>query len=97
VRRLGGEIVVLRERAINNDRMLRQYVITSLDSAYHPVGTARMGPDADPMAVVDAGCRVHGTTDLYLADASIMPNIVRANTNLTSIMIGERAAALLTA
>jgi choline dehydrogenase len=97
VRRLGGEIVVLRERAINNDRMLRQYVITSLDSAYHPVGTARMGPDSDPMAVVDAGCRVYGTTDLYLADASIMPNIVRANTNLTSIMIGERAAALLTA
>jgi len=56
-----------------------------------------MGPDADPMTVVDSGCRVHGTTDLYVADASIMPNIVRANTNLTSIMIGERAAALLTA
>ncbi|HET9255350.1 MAG TPA: GMC family oxidoreductase N-terminal domain-containing protein [Pseudonocardiaceae bacterium] len=97
VRQLGQEIVVLRERAIGNDRMLRQYVITSLDSAYHPVGTARMGPDADPASVVGPNCRVHGTSDLYLADASIMPNIVRANTNLTSIMIGERAADLLTA
>ncbi|QIS19605.1 mycofactocin dehydrogenase MftG [Nocardia terpenica] len=97
VRGFGEEIVVLRQRAIGNDRMLRQYVITSLDSAYHPVGTARMGPGGDPGAVVDERGAVYGTRGLYVADASIMPNIVRANTNPTSIMIGERIAAWLAA
>ena len=59
---------------------------------FHPVGTARMGPADDPDAVVDARGRVHGVAGLRVADASIMPTIVRANTNLTCIMIGERIA-----
>jgi choline dehydrogenase len=51
-----------------------------------------MGPPDDPLAVVDNQCRVRGVDDLRVVDASIMPNIPRANVNLTTIMIGERAA-----
>ncbi len=58
----------------------------------HPVGSARMGPANDPGAVVDQHGRVHGTAGLRIADASVMPTIPRANTNLTCIMIGERVA-----
>jgi choline dehydrogenase len=58
-------------------------------SGYHPCGTAKMGVESDPMAVVDqyGRCFMDG---LVIADASIMPMVPRANTNLTSIMIGEK-------
>jgi choline dehydrogenase len=60
-------------------------------SGYHPCGTARMGPPGDPGAVVDQfGC-CHAVEQLVVADASIMPSVPRANTNLTAIMIGEMA------
>ncbi len=58
-------------------------------SGYHPSGTAKMGPRQDPTAVVDAGGRCHGVERLVVADASIMPHVPRANTNLTCLMIGE--------
>ena len=90
--KLGQGFVVLRDAMIDNDDMVRQYVKTSLDSAYHPVGTVRMGPASDPDTVVDERGAVHGTESLYVCDSSIMPATVRANTNLTSIMIGERTA-----
>ncbi len=61
-------------------------------TGYHPVATCKMGPDSDPNAVVDQYGRVRGVSRLRIADASIMPNIVSAPTNLTCIMIGERAA-----
>ena len=51
-----------------------------------------MGPASDPMAVVDQYGRVHGLDNLRIADASIMPDCIRANTNATTIMIGERIA-----
>jgi choline dehydrogenase len=92
IRSLGQGFVVLRESTIDNDDMVRQYVKTSLESAYHPVGTVRMGPAGDPQTVVSERCDVHGLQSLYVCDASIMPNTVVANTNLTSIMIGERTA-----
>jgi len=59
---------------------------------HHPVGTCRMGPDPDDGAVVDAGGRLHGVDDLLVADASIMPRIPRANTNLPTMMVAERLA-----
>ncbi len=59
-------------------------------SGYHPCGTAKMGPASDGGAVVDQRGRMHGVDGLVVADASIMPSVPRANTNLTSIMIGER-------
>lgn len=60
---------------------------------YHPVGTCKMGPDTDPGAVVDPTCKVHGLENLYVADASIMPVVPRANTNLPSLMVAERVVA----
>ena len=51
-----------------------------------------MGPDSDPMAVVDQHLRVRGVSGLRIADASIMPDVVRANTNVTTMMIAERAS-----
>ena len=64
---------------------------------FHPVGTAKMGPMADPLAVVDARLRVHGVTGLRIADASIMPTITSGNTNAPTLMIAERAAAWIAA
>jgi choline dehydrogenase len=62
------------------------------DSYHHASGTCMMGPASNPMAVVDSTLRVHGIDNLYVADASIMPDVTHANTNLTCIMIGERVA-----
>ena len=60
---------------------------------FHPVGTAKMGPASDPMAVVDARLRVHGVQGLRVVDASVMPTITSGNTNSPTLMIAERAAA----
>ena len=60
---------------------------------FHPVGTAKMGPLSDPMAVVDWRLRVHGVQGLRVVDASIMPCITSGNTNSPTLMIAERAAA----
>jgi choline dehydrogenase len=58
----------------------------------HPVGSCKMGPETDEFAVVDPAGRVHGYENLYIADASIMPTIPRANTHLTVLAIAERIA-----
>lgn len=68
-----------------------------VDTYHHPVGTCSMGPDPGTGAVVDARGRVHGIEHLYVADASIMPAIPSANTNLPTIMIAERIASWLAA
>jgi choline dehydrogenase len=60
---------------------------------FHPVGTAKMGPANDPLAVVDAQLRVHGVQRLRVVDASVMPSITSGNTNAPTLMIAERAAA----
>jgi choline dehydrogenase len=66
-----------------------------VSSYHHPVGTCRMGPDPDQGAVVDARGSVHGIDRLHIADASVMPTIPSANTNLPTIMLAERIAAWL--
>lgn len=60
---------------------------------FHPVGTAKMGRDDDPLAVVDGRLRVRGVAGLRIADASVMPTITSGNTNSPTLMIAERAAA----
>jgi 5-(hydroxymethyl)furfural/furfural oxidase len=61
----------------------------------HPVGTCTIGKADNPMAVVDRSCRVYGISNLRVVDASIMPRIPSANTNLPTIMVAERAADLI--
>ena len=69
-----------------------KFARSSYTSYYHGVGTCKMGPASDPMAVVDQHLRVHGFDNLWVGDASIMPTVVHANTNFTVMMIAERAA-----
>ena len=78
-----------------SERDLRRFVRDNLDTIFHPTGTCKMGPADDELAVVDAQLRVHGIEGLRVADASIMPWIVNANTNAPCIMIGEKCAELL--
>jgi choline dehydrogenase len=68
-----------------------KFARSSYTSYYHGVGTCKMGPASDPMAVVDQRLRVHGIDNLWVGDASIMPTVAHANTNLTVMMIAERA------
>jgi choline dehydrogenase len=74
---------------------LRAYVRQNCVHYYHPVGTCKMGPPGDPLAVVDHHGRVHGLDGVVVADASLMPVIPRANTNLPCAVIGEKIAASL--
>jgi choline dehydrogenase len=71
---------------------LAAYTRSAVVGYSHPVGTCKMGPPADPMAVADSNGRVYGTENVYVADASIIPQIPRANTNLTCMLIGLRMA-----
>ena len=64
-------------------------------TTYHPVGTCKMGPSTDSLAVVDSQLRVHGIENMRVADASIMPTIIAGNTSAPTMMIGERAAAFI--
>ncbi len=70
------------------DAWLKENVLTQ----HHSSGTCKMGSASDSMAVVDNKCQVHGIKQLMVVDASIMPDVVRANTNASTIMIGEKIA-----
>ena len=75
-----------------SDETLDNWLKRTVSTSQHISGTCKMGPDSDPMAVVDQRGNVKGLENLKVADASIMPNCIRANTNCTTIMIGERVA-----
>ena len=66
--------------------------MTMARTCHHISGTCKMGSDSDAEAVIDQYGRVYGVEGLRVADASIMPDCVRANTNATAMMIGERMA-----
>jgi choline dehydrogenase len=85
-------VALLTDDAVASDEALAQYVQMTVGTTFHPVSTAPMGPEGDANAVVDQRCRVRGVENLRVVDASVMPNIVRCNTNLTCMMIGERVA-----
>ena len=75
-----------------DDDSLDAWLQKSAGIAGHTSVTCKMGPGADPLAVVDQYCSVHGMQSLRVVDAAVMPDIVRANTNATIIMMAERAA-----
>lgn len=75
-----------------SDADLDAYIRDHAESAYHPCGTCKMGAADDPLAVVDAQCRVIGVDNLRVADSSIFPRVPYGNINAPSIMVGEKAA-----
>jgi choline dehydrogenase len=77
---------------LQSDEQIDAWLMAEASDAQHGVGTCRMGAPDDPRTVVDPDCRVLGSEGLRVVDASIMPDVVRANTHLTCVMIGELMA-----
>jgi len=77
---------------LESDESLDKWILREVTTGQHLTGTCKMGPSSDPMAVVNERLDVYQLKGLSIADASVMPNTVRANTNATTIMIGERMA-----
>ncbi|MDA1128636.1 MAG: mycofactocin system GMC family oxidoreductase MftG [Chloroflexi bacterium] len=91
-----GDVIKSRiaptEEQVASDELLDAWIASTLSIAGHTCGTCRMGPESDPNAVVNQWCEVIGVEGLRVIDASVMPEIPRANTNATTIMIAERAS-----
>jgi 5-(hydroxymethyl)furfural/furfural oxidase len=83
------------DELLADDAALTQFVTRSVGGTWHPSGTCRMGAADDPLAVTDARGAVYGVEGLHVCDASLMPSIPCANTNVPTIMIAERIADLL--
>ncbi len=86
------ELVAPTRQVLDSDEDLTDWIQQNIATAFHTCGTCKMGPESDPMAVVDQYCRVRGVENLRVVDLSVAPDAVRANTNATAIMIAERAA-----
>ena len=86
------DIEMVPGEAVDSDAGLWDFARTSGGTVFHCVGTCRMG--SDDQSVLDPQLRVRGVEKLRVIDASVMPQITSANTNATSLMIGERGAAL---
>jgi choline dehydrogenase len=91
-----AEIVTRRneptDAELADDDLLDAFVARDITTGQHTSGTCKMGPSSDPLAVVDQYGKVHGLQGLRVVDASIVPDCPRANTNVTTMMIGERVA-----
>jgi choline dehydrogenase len=80
---------------LSNDNAVDAWVRANVETAYHPSCSCRMGAEDDAMAVVDPECRVRGVSGLRVVDSSIFPSIPNGNLNAPTIMLAERAAALI--
>jgi choline dehydrogenase len=89
-----GPRVAPGDDVLASNALLDRWMASEVSTTNHMAGTCKMGPQTDASAVVSQVGRVHGLDGLRVADASIMPDCVRANTNATTMMIGERIADL---
>ncbi len=80
------------DKDLVSDDTLDQWLMQNVTTTQHISGTCKMGPDSDPMAVIDQYCKVRGVEGLRVVDVSVLPDCIRANTNATTIMIAERVA-----
>ncbi len=87
-----GELQEPSPADLKSDAALDEWMLRRVATMQHISGACKMGPASDPMAVVDQRLRVRGVEGLRVADCSVMPDCIRANTNATAIMIGERVA-----
>lgn len=87
---------ILPGKDVLDDEELASFCAKTVKTNYHPVGTAPMGSDADPDAVVDPFLKVRGVEGLRVIDCSIMPAIISGNTNAPAMAIGAKAADLIT-
>lgn len=94
-RALGAVRTGPNDAELRDDRMLDGYVLGHLGTSYHTACTVKMGPESDPMAVVDQHCRVRGVTGLRVVDLSVLPQLVRRGPNATAVMLGERMSELM--
>src|SRR5262249_27993201 len=90
-----GERIAPTDADLASDEALGAWMLREVTHTHHLSGTCKMGPASDSMAVVDETGRVHGLEGIRVADASLMPDCIRANTNATCMMIGERVADLM--
>lgn len=86
---------MLKMDELTDDASIDDWMRSTVSDTQHPVGTCRMGAADDPRSVVDPLCRVIGLENLRVIDGSIMPEVPRANTHLTCVMIGEKMADVL--
>ncbi len=86
------KVIQPSEEDLASDEALDAWMRRTVFNTTHASGTCKMGPASDQMAVVDQRLSIHGLEGIKVADASVMPNVIRANTNCTTIMIGERCA-----
>jgi len=75
-----------------SDEEIEAYIRGKAESIYHPVGTAKMGKDDDPMAVVNSKLQVRGVKNLRVADASVIPNLISGHTMAPTVLVAERVA-----
>jgi choline dehydrogenase len=80
---------------LSSDAALDRWMLRTATTSHHSSSTCKMGPATDPLAVVDQFGKVYGIEGLRVVDASMMPDCIRANTNVTTMMIGERVADLM--
>ena len=90
--RTSMEVLAPTAADLESNETLNDWLKRNVSTSYHISGTCKMGTGGDPMAVVDQQLRVRGVSNLRIADASVMPDVVRANTNVTTMMIAERVS-----
>ena len=89
-KKLVAERLAPTDADLATDGALDEWLLRQVATSHHISSTCKMGPDSDSMAVVDQYGKVYGVEGLRVADASIMPDCIRANTNVTTMVIGER-------
>ena len=83
------------DEILSDEEKFHSWLRRSTLTGNHMTSSCSMGIESNEMAVVDQNCKVYGIDNLYIADASVMPDAVRANTNVTTMMVAERVSDLL--